>query len=115
MLCYFCHMGFVFVWSVFFLIALKLTQFSLEEAKKYFSYSLYASIFVVIAGVKLIMKNPYVFKSGGWFHLKLTIVIFLILENLYFYFKTKKVKEWVVFVNLGAFLLILALTFLRPF
>ena len=115
MFCYFCHAGIVVTWGIFLLIAIKITQFDLNEAKKYFSYALGIMFLVLASGIKLIMLNPFAIKSGGWLHTKLLIVFMLMLENVYFYFKPKKLKEWVVFVNVGLFLAILALTFLRPF
>ena len=115
MLCYFCHIGFVFLWAIFLLVAIKLTKFDLEESKKYFSYALIFALFVGISGVKLIMLNPAILKGEGWLHTKISIALLVVIENVYFYFKTKELKEWIFYLNLVLFVGMLALVTLRPF
>ena len=115
MIFYFSHMALVLVWIVFLLVAIKLTQFDLKEAKKYFLYALIFMLLVLGSGVKLMFLNPMVAKSGIWLHVKLSFMILLMLENIYLYFKTRELKEVVFFGNLGIFLVMLFLTTLRPF
>ena len=115
MLCYFCHIGFVFLWAIFFLTGIKLSKFNLEEAKKFFSYGLISALFVGVSGIKLIMFNPAILKGEGWLHLKISIAILVLLENLYLYFKTKELKEAIFYLNLLLFLGMLFLVSMRPF
>ncbi len=115
MLCYFCHMGFVLLWIVFLLVAIKLSQFDIEESKKLFKYSVLLMLFVLVSGVKIMLMNPIVSKSGMWLHIKLSFVILIMVENVYFYLKTKILKYWVFYLNLFVFLVMLGLTILKPF
>ncbi len=84
--------------------------------------SLFFMIAVLFIGIKMILMNTGVAKSGGWLHFKLSLVVLLMIENIFFLFKFLKKKEipvkfteisyWLSFIF---FIIILLLSMFRPF
>jgi len=93
----------------------------IKERKFIFNLlSLLFMLMVLSLGIKIILLNPEIIKSGGWLHTKLSLVAILIFENLYLSFSFFKKKE-VSFSNLMYWmtyfilLSILGLSLFRPF
>jgi len=84
-------------WIVFLLQFIKTFQYNKTADKVIFNFlSLFFMFVVLFLGVKLILMNPSVAKSGGWLHTKLSLIIILMLENLYLsvkFFKKKTISK----------------------
>lgn len=103
-------------WMVF------LLQFVREKKLIFNVLSLVFMLIVLILGTKSILLNPSIAKSGGWLHTKLSLVIVLMLENVYLSiraFKKKGISKflseviyWFDYIVLVA---ILVLSLFRPF
>ena len=80
----------------------------------------------VITGVLLILQNPGYYMSGGWFHIKLLLVLFMIGLDLRIYFRAKALRAGKIQMQRGecialhsgvalVFLGILVMVLVKPF
>ncbi len=110
-------------WMVFLLQFIKTFQYNKKTDKIIFNFlSLFFMIIVLFLGTKMILMNTGVAKSGGWLHAKLSLVIILMLENIYLsikFFKKKSISNllcsffyWSDYI---IFIIILYLSLFRPF
>ena len=107
-------------WMVFLLSFIR--SFESKSRVIFNVLSLISMIVLLLLGIRLILLNPSVAKSGGWLHTKLSFVIILMLENLYLSFLSFKKKNLSKFVlevmywfSYILLVVILALSFFRPF
>ncbi len=109
-------------WMIFLLQFIKSAQNN-DVGKYIFGFlSLFFMVIVLFFGVKLMLLNPSVAKSGGWLHVKLSFAVLLILENtvlLYFVLRKKhlsaKCLEICYWLSYIAFMFMIYLTMYRPF
>ena len=117
------HLLVVVSWMLFLLQFIKAVEYKKDIEGYIFGFlSLFFMIIVLFIGIKMILMNSEVAKSGGWLHLKLTLVILLIIENIFFLFKFLKKKsisikfaEILYWINYMFFMIILALSMFKPF
>jgi len=110
-------------WMIFLLGFIKSFQSNKKVDKIIFNFlSLFFMLIVLFLGVKVILLNPIVAKSGGWLHTKLSFVIVLMLENIYLsmkFFKKKsissKLSEILFWLSYVIFVIILYLSIFKPF
>jgi len=116
------HIISVVSWMVFLLQLIKSIEYNKKVDKFIFSFlSLFFMGILTFLGVKLILLNPSIEKSANWLHLKLSIVLALMFENLfliYVAFKNKlkeKILEIMYWISYTLFVIILFLTTFKPF
>jgi len=117
------HLLVVVSWMLFLLQFIKAVEYKKDiEGYIFGLLSLFFMVIVLFIGTKMISMNPAVAKSGGWLHLKLSLVALLMLENIFFlynFFKKKSVSvkfaEILYWVSYMFFMFILALSMFRPF
>jgi len=117
------HIIVVVSWVLFLLQFIKAYQHqNRAEAYIFGILSLFFLIITFYLGVKLIMFNTAILKSGGWLHLKITLAVILAIENLYYFVKfllkktiSKKIAELNYWISYLIFVFILYLTLFRPF
>jgi putative membrane protein len=116
------HLIAVFSWAIFLMQLLKSVQNNLPDRFIFAFLSLFFMVLVLFFGVKLMLLNPALSKSGGWLHAKLSLALLMMLENVvyaYFAFKSKKIStkttEILYWVSYVIFVIMLALTMFRPF
>ena len=109
-------------WAIFLLQFIKSFEFENSDTYIFSILSLFFLVLVFYLGIKLITFNPLILKSGGWLHLKITLALLLGIENIFFAIKfykrktiSKKVLEISYWLSYVTFMLILFLTFVRPF
>ena len=90
---------------------------------KFFAYLSIIFMFLLLAdGIKLILLNHAIAKSGGWLHIKLSIFLIIIIENFYlvYSFFTKKFfslkfYEILYWINYFLFIIMILLAIFKPF
>jgi uncharacterized membrane protein len=112
------HFVLFFSYGVFFLQFIKSLQLNFQ--KKLFAFlSIAFMLLLLIDGVKLILLNPAVAKSGGWLHTKLSIFILVMLQNIYFVFTKRefslKFYEILYFFNYFCFIIMIILAVFKAF
>ncbi len=117
------HLLVVVSWMLFLLQFIKAVEYKRDiEGYVFGLLSLFFMLIVLFIGIKMMFMNPAVAKSGGWLHLKLSLVALLILENVFFLYKflkkssiSIKFAEILYWVSYMFFMFILALSMFRPF
>jgi len=117
------HLLVVVSWMLFLLQFIKAVEYKKDIEGYIFGFlSLFFMILVLFIGSRMMIMNPEVVKSGGWFHLKLSLVALLILENIFFLYNfikkreiSIKLAEILYWVSYMFFMFILALSMFRPF
>lgn len=117
------HLLVVVSWMLFLLQFIKAVEYKRDVEGYIFGIlSLFFMAVVLFIGVKMMLINTGVVKSGGWFHLKLSLVVLLIIENIFFLYKFVKKRsvnikfaEISYWVSYMFFMFILALSMFRPF
>ena len=56
------------------------SSFTMQEENLYKAGTA-AMLFAILCGLVLLYLNPYLFKSGGWLHLKLTLAFLLVVYH----------------------------------
>ncbi|WP_096259605.1 hypothetical protein [Lebetimonas natsushimae] len=112
------HIVLFFSYGVFFLQFIKSLQ-SNFQTKLFAILSIVFMLLLLIDGTKLILLNPVVAKSGVWLHVKLSVFIFVMLENVYLIFTKKrfslKFYEILYFLNYILFIIMIVLAVFKPF
>ena len=117
------HLLVVVSWMLFLLQFIKAVEYKRDVEGYIFGIlSLFFMAVVLFIGVKMMLMNTGVVKSEGWFHLKLSLVVLLIIENIFFLYKFVKKRsvnikfaEISYWVSYMFFMFILALSMFRPF
>jgi len=117
------HLLSVVSWMVFLLQFIKSIEYKKFIDEYIFGFlSIFFMVILTYLGTKLILLNPSIEKSGGWLHLKLSIVLIIMIENIYLmyaFFRKKelnvKLLEIIYWVDYILFIIILYLTMFRPF
>jgi putative membrane protein len=109
-------------WMVFLLLLIKSVQNNTADKFIFSIVSLFFMVLVLYFGVRLMLLNPNVAKSGGWLHVKLSFDILLMIFNVYLayvVFRRKSVSSkfleisfWLTYL---IFVFMLYLTMFRPF
>jgi len=117
------HLLLAFSWAIFLLTFIKSMQHKdLLESKIFGILSLISMIAILIVGTKMMLNDHSIIKSGKWIHLKLSLDIILMGENL-FLLNLLRVKKFVsqkcgnimyIFSYLS-FIIMIILTMLKPF
>jgi len=123
MLYYIVHLALAFGWAMFLLTFIKTMQFKdVGESKVFGILSVIFMLVVMMVGIKIMLSNHSIIKSGYWIHLKLSIDIILMLETLFLLnllrigkFITKKLGNIMFVLTFIGFILMIFLTMLRPF
>jgi putative membrane protein len=112
------HFLLFFSYGVFFLQFIKSLEFEFQR-KIFAILSLIFMVLLLLDGTKLILLNPAVAKSGGWLHVKLSIFIVVMLENVYFFITKRKFSlkfyEILYYLNYFLFIIIIVLAVFKPF
>jgi uncharacterized membrane protein len=117
------HLLLAFLWAIFLLTFIKSMQNqNLTESKLFGILSIITMIVILIVGTKMMLNDHSIIKSGKWIHVKLSLDIILMLENLFLLkilkqgkFVSSKCGNIMYFFSLFAFLSMIILTMLRPF
>jgi len=117
------HLLLAFSWAIFLLTFIKsLQNKNLQESKIFGVLSLIAMIAILIVGTKMMVNDHSIIKSGKWIHLKLTLDIILMGENLFLLrilkqgkFVSSKCGNIMYVFSFISFLFMITLTMLRPF
>ena len=123
MLYYVVHLALAFGWAMFLLTFIKTMQFKdIKESKIFGLLSFIFMLLVMMVGVKIMLSNHSIIKSGYWIHLKLSIDILLMLETLFLLnllrvgkFISAKCGNIMYISTFIGFILMIFLTMLRPF
>jgi putative membrane protein len=109
-------------WMVFLLLLIKSVQNNTADKFIFSIVSLFFMVLVLYFGVRLMLLNPNVAKSGGWLHVKLSFDILLMIFNVYLayvVFRRKSISSkfleisfWLTYL---IFVFMLYLTMFRPF
>ena len=109
-------------WAIFLLQFIKSFEYENPDTYIFSLLSLFFLLLVFYLGIKLISLNPLALKSGGWLHLKITLASLLGIENIFFAFRfykkkilSRKILEISYWLSYVVFMIILFLTFVRPF
>ncbi|GAB6045051.1 hypothetical protein JCM11957_06490 [Caminibacter profundus] len=115
------HLLVVFSWAIFLLQFIKSLQNNLSDKYIFGILSVFMMLIVLGIGTKLILLNPVVAKSGGWFHIKLTFDVLLIIENIFLVYVllkkinfSSKIYEIMYWLSFMIFIIMIALTMFRP-
>ncbi|WP_457560235.1 hypothetical protein [Caminibacter sp.] len=116
------HLLAVVSWVVFLLMLIKSVENNTADRYVFVVLSLFFMVLVLYFGVRLMLLNPAVAKSGGWLHVKLSFDILLMIYNLYLayvVFRNKNISAkfleisfWICYL---IFMFMLYLTMFRPF
>ena len=116
------HFLVVMSWAIFLLEFIKTLQNNLKDKYLFGILSIIFMFIVLFVGTKLILLNPSVSKSGIWLHLKLSIDILLMIENVFllivlFKKKTFSAKFYIImyWFSYLAFISMAGLSMFRPF
>jgi uncharacterized membrane protein len=117
------HLILAFSWAIFLLTFIKSMQNkNLTESKVFGVLSLIAMIAVLIVGTKMMLNNHEIIKSGKWIHVKLSLDIILMIENLFLLkllkqgkFVSSKCGNIMYIFSYISFMVMIALTMLQPF
>lgn len=117
------HLILAFCWAIFLLTFIKSMQNkNLTDSKIFGILSVIIMIAVLIVGTKMMLSDHSIIKSGKWIHVKLSLDIILMLENLFLLkllkqgkFVSSKCGNIMYYFSLFAFLSMITLTMLRPF
>ena len=116
------HSIVVVSWAIFLLQFIKSMENKTKDLFIFSILSIFSLILTFILGIKLITINLDILKSGGWLHLKITLAVILAIENfvyLILFFKKKEVSAKILEISYWGsyiiFMIILFLTFMRPF
>jgi len=116
------HFLVVMSWAIFLLSFIKSVQNDLKDKYLFGILSLVFMLFVLVVGTKLMLLNPSVAKSGMWIHIKLSIDIILMIENIFLLivlFKKKifSAKFYIImyWFSYLAFMAMAGLSMFRPF
>jgi putative membrane protein len=109
-------------WMMFLLLLIKSVQNNTADKFIFSIVSLFFMVLVLYFGVRLMLLNPNVAKSGGWLHVKLSFDILLMIFNVYLayvVFRRKSISSkfleisfWLTYL---IFVFMLYLTMFRPF
>jgi uncharacterized membrane protein len=114
------HFVLFFSYGVFFLQFIKSLQLN-SQTKLFGILSIVFMLLLLIDGIKFILLNPVVAKSGIWLHVKLTIFIIVMLENIYIYLNFTKKRfslkfyEILYYFNYFCFIIMIILAVFKPF
>ena len=117
------HLLLAFSWAIFLLTFIKSMQNkNLTESKIFGILSLIAMIAILIVGTKMMLNDHSIIKSGKWIHLKLSLDIILMGENLFLLkilkqgkFVSSKCGNIMYIFSFISFLAMITLTMLKPF
>jgi len=117
------HLLLAFSWAIFLLTFIKSMQNkNLTESKIFGILSLIAMITILIVGTKMMLNDHSIIKSGKWIHLKLSLDIILMGENLFLLkilkqgkFVSSKCGNIMYIFSFISFLAMITLTMLKPF
>jgi len=117
------HLLAVVSWMVFLLQFIKSIKYKKFTDGYIFAFlSIFFMVILTYLGSKLIILNPSIEKAGGWFHLKLSIALIVMIENIYLIYKflrktdlKNKLLEIMYWVTYILFVIMLYLTMFRPF
>jgi len=120
---YIIHLLLAFCWAIFLLTFIKSMQNkNLTDSKIFGILSVISMIAILIIGTKMMLANHAIIKSGKWIHVKLSLDIILMLENLFLLkllkqgkFVSSKCGNIMYYFSLLSFLTMIILTMLRPF
>jgi len=120
---YIIHLLLAFCWAIFLLTFIKSMQNkNITDSKIFGILSVVSMIAILIVGTKLMLDNHAIIKSGKWIHVKLSLDIILMLENLFLLkllkqgkFVSSKCGNIMYYFSLLSFLTMIILTMLRPF
>jgi len=116
------HFLVVMSWAIFLLEFIKTLQNNLKDKYLFGILSIIFMFIVLFVGTKLILLNPSVSKSGMWLHIKLSIDILLMIENVFLVtvlFKNKTFSDKfyisIYWLSYLAFMAMAGLSMFRPF
>jgi len=116
------HFLVVMSWAIFLLEFIKTLQNNLKDKYLFGILSIIFMFIVLFVGTKLILLNPSVSKSGMWLHIKLSIDILLMIENVFLVivlFKNKTFSDKfyisIYWFSYLAFMAMVGLSMFRPF
>jgi len=117
------HLLLAFSWAIFLLTFIKsLQNKNLTESKIFGYLSLISMIIILIVGTKMMLNDHSIIKSGKWIHVKLSLDIILMGENLFLLkilkqgkFVSTKCGNIMFIFSFISFLTMITLTMLRPF
>jgi len=116
------HFLVVMSWAIFLLSFIKSLQNDLKDRYLFGILSVTFMLAVLFVGIKLMLLNPSVAKSGMWIHIKLSIDIILMIENIFLLivlFKKKifSAKFYIImyWFSYLAFMAMAGLSMFRPF
>ena len=116
------HFLVVMSWAIFLLEFIKTLQNNLKDKYLFGILSIIFMFIVLFVGTKLILLNPSVSKSGMWLHIKLSIDILLMIENVFLVivlFKNKAFSDKfyisIYWLSYLAFMAMAGLSMFRPF
>jgi len=117
------HLLAVVSWMVFLLQFIKSIEYKKFSDGYIFGFlSIFFMVILSYLGSKLIILNPSIEKSGEWFHLKLSIALVVMIENVYLIYKflrktdlKNRLLEIMYWVTYILFVIMLYLTMFRPF
>jgi hypothetical protein len=120
---YVVHLALAFGWAMFLLTFIKTMQFKdIKESKIFGFLSFIFMLVVMMVGVKIMLSNHSIIKSGYWIHLKLSIDILLMLETIFLLnllrvgkFISAKCGNIMYIFTFFGFIFMIFLTMLRPF
>ena len=117
------HLILAFLWAIFLLTFIKSMQHGdISESKIFGVLSVVSMVSILIIGTKMMLNDHSIIQSGKWIHLKLSLDIILMIENLFLLNLLKKGKQLsrkcgniIYFFSLFSFVLMIILTMLKPF
>ncbi|NPA12266.1 MAG: hypothetical protein GXO62_08485 [Epsilonproteobacteria bacterium] len=102
------HFALAVSWAIFLLLFI-------EKGDKFYGYlSLFFMVVLLADGTKMILLGA---QKGNWLHLKLSLDIVLMLENVYLLFKkpSKRVKFFMFWFSYLSFMVMITLSMFKPF
>ena len=120
---YLIHLLLAFSWAILLLTFIKSMQNkNITESKIFGILSTIAMIAILIVGTKMMLADHTIIKSGKWIHVKLSLDIILMLEDLFLLkllkqgkFVSSKCGNIMYIFSFLAFLSMIILTMTRSF
>ena len=120
---YVIHLSLAFCWAIFLLSFIKSMQNkNLTDSKIFAVLSIISMLAILGIGTKMMLDNHSIIQSGKWIHVKLSLDIVLMIENLFLLkllkqgkFVSSKCGNIMYYFSLLAYLCMITLTMLRPF
>jgi len=120
---YVAHLSLAFGWAFLLLTFIKSMQHKDKVESIIFGIlSFIMMIAVLVAGIMIVKNNPSIVKTGGWFHLKISIDFVLMGETLFLLYLLKRGKfvsrkcgNIMYIFTAISFISIILLTMLKPF